>query len=327
MASSFDIRRYFYPVILLAIAFYVSAFFIDTPSQAESSTFFMRQMFGPIELSKPLSIAFATLSILAVSALVSVTNAIFSTGINRILSPIFLIMVYSQAGTLYFTPIHFAIVFFAAAVASSVYMKCGREGGDNSFVTSFFISAASLFFIPLIWLAPVFFLVNLDATNDKLRYIVNSVCGIAATFALMIGCLFIFYDADAVEKAYNLYLEGAVAINPSLLPIKTASLLRNLVIAAVLAKATAYVLTAMRRFGLRKARVMGNILGILAATIGLAILFTGESAIVWIVPYLPASILLFEFFSKESTGNNRSTAVLSLFLLLALIIDRVIWLV
>lgn len=110
-----------------------------------------------------------------------------SINIGTIMPLIYSLLILSCKDALCLSPIHIAALFLTWALFFSFMASLEPYNIDNPFLSMLMLSTASLFFAPLIWMAPLMATFDNNNSTQKLKTIVGSVCGLLLPMIFITG--------------------------------------------------------------------------------------------------------------------------------------------
>jgi len=184
--------------IVFLIALYISTFFMDIPELGFQGV----TCFGPLPEGStvwshtPLSAVLAALALIVSAVFIHFLNDTYSSGLNFVLPLIYLILVIANPSALYLTPMHLAALFFILSIAAYVRFKAETCHNSDIFVAIVSLMAASCFYVPLIWMLPLFIISAIPYAEYKLRYLGATLFSIVVGSGLIMGCAYLFFGYE-----------------------------------------------------------------------------------------------------------------------------------
>ncbi len=312
-------------LLVLAVVLYVSAFFI-APEPMDYDTVlpfgsprFLDTIFGATTLSYILSIVF----MIVTAASIYYFNLMFTSGINYLLPVLYIFLVVYNPRVIFFSPLHIVALLLLWSLVFSARYRNSVQNLSNNFVSFFLFGTASLFFPQLVWIFPLIILVNLRASEEKLKYIFTSFLGVLTPLVMAGAICYIFGG--------NQFLNGVIAsfwVSMSTLgrytfnfsAVEIAAALFMIIFALI---STFYVLRNLNRYKIIHSNTSIRII-FFAILISLicAVFITDIRDPYGVMLYVPVSLILFEYLS--SSKNNKGATIFCIVVSGLAIISRII---
>ena len=324
MRDSFNIRRYPLPVGLLVAFLFISSFccgvtpFVESLSECYIST----TLFGENGLLlKPwFSVLLGTCAIAGIAMMIYSFISSFSAGINFVVPIAFAAFALFDPRMIFFTDIHAAAILRMGAAVMSIRFVTEARNNDDIFISMFLLSCASLFFEPLLWLAPAMVLANLR--EDAIKIIATALTGLAVPLVLVASVLYIFKGAEPAIAALTAYGEALVTPEFGMAEVNATSLFRITLMALVVIAACATFLRHINTSSIVRFRALVRVIIYMVATIAVLLIFgMDHMPRIRLLLCIPSSILIFEYISTEASRKVGSRIVA--LLLIALIVERI----
>lgn len=237
---------------------------------------------------------------------------------------LFSVLVLSCRDALSLSSIHIAAFFLTWAVYYSFRASLETYDADNPFLSMLLLSTASLFFVPLVWMAPLIALLDNNDSAQKGKTIIGSILGLLLPIVFIVGIHTIATGFTDILEPASRYLEMAVDIDLGLpLVHQSATVLKVLLLAVALIWASILFLTVFNTLDVTAERchIRCILYGIwLAAT---ALVFGNSlGSLPWMLALMPLSFFLFAFFGKVT--HKRIGIFLLTLLLMVIVAERVV---
>lgn len=312
-------------LLILAVLLYVSAFFVDTgPMDYDAvlpfgSPRFLDTVFGATTLSYILSVVFLIVTAVSIYSF----NLMYTTGINYLLPVLYIFLVVYNPRVIFFSPFNIVALLLLWSLVFSARYRNSVQYLSNNFVSFFLFSSASVFYPPLVWIFPLVILVNIRASEEKLKYVFTSflgvitppvmagaICYIVGGNELLNGLIASFWDTMSTLGGYTFDF-SAVEITAALFLISFALI------------ATFYVLRNLNRYKIVHSNTCIRIIffAILILLIS-AVFITDSHDPYGVMLYVPVSLILFEYLS--SPKNNKGAMIFYIVVSGLAIISRII---
>lgn len=326
MSHYFDIRRYSLLILFLPLFFLVTSFKMSAVPVDEwggySLLFYLIEVDGGKGF---IAYFFGILFWLVLSFIVQVQYNFYSTFNNYIIVPLYLIFVFSLPISITFNPILIvaSLLAFVMILQNSVWQRNKKE--DTVFLIMFLYSLSSLFFVPILWLFPVILFLSFIGYESKGKFLLNSFFGFLLPYFMLVGAVIIFADTDILSDLFSYLGNTFVAFEPRFLPIRTATIIKNILLIIVSVKIIFRMLSVIRSVNVVKSEFIKSSLLYLVTLTIIAILYCDKSLYVWILPFIPLTNLFFIYFTEAC--DIKVGKYITFFLLLTLVIDRLIWII
>lgn len=279
MKRRFDIRRYLYLLIPVAIVLYVLSTFV----------------FGKGELSA-VNITAGLLLLAANAATVYFTVEFFSLGINHTAPLIFAILALSFPSVALYDASYLCTLPVCGAFYMAVRFHGGQVSADLAFFYNVLLGIASLMFPPMAWIAVFMLAMNFAMAADKARYVVMSIVGFVLPLAFWLSYLYMSSDARALAPAVNGWLVALVAPAPGLGASSAARVIKLLIFIIIFAVALTRFFSRSAEYSVSHSHVMIFIFSYTAIVALLLALFPfGGNTMNTILLMMPVSIVFYDY--------------------------------
>ena len=223
------------------------------------------------------------------------------------------------------TPVHCAVLALAISIMFITRPPDRKNTIGNAFATTISLGIASLFFVPLVWLFPLFLIMIFSDTEEKGKVAVASLFGLFLPVAIIIGIAFIKDNNQALSifsKEFGVLFSSV----PRHFSIKLLTLLRIIQTIGLALAAAVSVKRRIDRFTVHEYRLYTRIMMIaIALSIVCLIYLCSPSDPYGIVISLPLSLLLCEYFTGGELSSTEKTATVTL--ILTIIAERITFLI
>ncbi|MBO6068717.1 MAG: hypothetical protein J6T49_06155 [Bacteroidales bacterium] len=325
MGARYDISRFTIPLIITALALLASLFFLPcTGSEALRYSFASQYLRIGFFLENPGLSKIASILLLAACPLMFYAmDRSHPLAVGSVLPLIYSLLVLSCKDALCLSPIHLAAFFLTWSLFFSFRASLEPYNIDNPFVSMMMLSTASLFFVPLIWLAPVMAVLDNNNSTQKLRTIVGSVCGLLLPMLMITGISTIVTGYKVIEDPVLNYLAMTIDIEAGIPQMQVATVMKVLiVVVSVVWAAVSFIKTfSTLDIAAERCHIRCIVYGVCLTAI--AILF-GKTlgSLPWILALMPLSMFVFAFFTRQAQQRN-GTFLLAILLLLV-IAERIV---
>ena len=254
-------------------------------------------------------------------------DRLYPLHLGHCLPLLYAVFIFSCRDALCLSPLHIAAFFLAWAFFYSFRASMEPYDADNPFVSMMMLSAASLFFVPLIWMAPLMAGLDNNNSTQKGKTITGSICGLLLPLVFVTGIHAITSGFTDILSPVIRYGEMAVGIDAGLPQIhQSATVLKVILLVISTIWAAIMFLTVFGTLDIAAER--GHIRCLLySAMLAAIILVFGKSlsSLPWMLPLMPLSLFMYAFFSKM-TQKRAGIFLLSLLLLL-IVAERIVVLI
>lgn len=329
MSSRYDISHFAIPLAVTALILIASLPFMPCMA-ADTLGHSLAGQFYHISLSdiNPYLANIAALLLLAVWPLMFFAmDRLYPMHLGPCLPLLFVVFIFSCRDALCFSPIHIASFFLAWAFFYSFRASMEPYDADNPFLSMMMLSAASLFFVPLIWMAPLMAGLDNNNSSQKGKTIIGSICGFLLPLVLITGIHAITSGFTDILEPVIRYGEMAVGIDAGMPQIhQSATVLKVIFMVVSAVWAAILFLTVFGTLDIAVER--GHLRCLLySALLAVIILVFGKSlgSLPWMLPLMPLTLFMYAFFSKM-TQKRAGIFLLSLLLLL-IVAERIVVLI
>jgi hypothetical protein len=320
MGSRYDISKFTIPLTVTALVLLASLFFLPCTSVDALRHSFAAQYFriGFLLESPGLSRIASLLLLAACPFMFYAMDRSHPLGVGTILPLMYSVLILSCRDALCLSPVHVAAFFLTLALYFSFRASLEPYNIDNRFVSMLILSTASLFFVPLIWLAPVMAALDNNNSTQKWKTIVGSVCGLLLPMIMVTGVSAIKSGYTVTTEPVLQYLSMAIDIEAGIPQMQVSTVMKVLVlIVSAVWAAVSFIKTfntldiAAERCHMR-CMIYGFWLALIAVAFGNSL-----GSLPWMLVLMPLSMFLFAFFTRQAQQRN-GTFLLAILLLLVL---------
>lgn len=307
-------------LILLTVAYAVSALFVPTGDSLYDGCFFFENILdlSPVCCTGFLSVLFGILCTGVLALGIFLAGNHISSGMNQFIPLIYLVLVLANPASLRFSPLHAAALFLVPALFNNISFCSSGTDLTSLAKSCFMLTLASFFFPPLMWLAVPMAIFSIGKAEDKGKYLFTAIFSLAVPLLLIFG---IRYLQSGVQKAAEIFPEyfRAIADIPKKSIAMSASTLCRLVLTAIISIISAYcVAGSFGRYKIVQYTAYTRIL-VFAAAIA-AVVFIFIPGMAWpgcLLTAIPLSLMMNEYFSNGAYSGSGTVAVAALLILLA----------
>ena len=320
MGARYDISRFTIPLTVTALILLSSLFFLPCqatdPLRYSLAGQYLRIgfFFEGRWLPRIVSILFLAVCPVMFYA----TDRSHPLNIGSLLPLIYSMLVLSCRDALCLSPIHIASFFLACSVFFSFRSSLEPYNIDNPFVSMLMLSTASLFFAPLLWMAPLMAALDNNNSTQKWKTIVGSTCGLLLPMIFITGVTAIASGYKVITEPLMRYLEMLIDIDAGLPQMQVATIMKVLLI--IISSVWAAVLF-IKTFSTLDIAAERCHIRCLAYSVWLALtaLMFGNSlgSLPWMLVLMPLSFFLYSFFNRQAQQRN-GTFLLAMLVLFAL---------
>ncbi len=306
--------------ILLTASYAVSAFFVPFKSVTYPDCFFFGDLFDwtPLYNGGFLSCLLGTLFTGILALMVYMAGNRISSGMNQFIPLLYLVLVLANPSSLRFSPIHAAAVFLVPALISNVSFCASGSDLTSLAKSCFFLTIASFFFPPLMWMFIPMAALSISKADDKGKYLFTSLFSLAAPLLLAFGIRYLQAGLQNAAEIFPDYLRAMTDV-PSKSIAMSASTLCRLVITAIIAIISAYcVAGAFSRYKTVQYTAYSRILFYAAAITATAAVFIPTMS--WpgcLLTAIPLSLIINEYFGNGAHDGSGTMAAAALLILIA----------
>ena len=269
--------------------------------------------------------------VLAVLALVAGALILYLTSDRALneMSPVaplaYLVLATVQPASLYVSPLHGAAVLLAASLYFHLNYCAAHPTLGNLAGAGLTLGGASLFFPPLLWLAPVYASTAFGRSEDKLKFGVTALLCLLLPLGAYVGVESILGNGPA--DILPGYWAQMIQVTTPTIHYSVATLCRILLTLVVALVAIVQLLGRLNRYRTAQYRAVIRLV-LLSLAIGLlALLFLSDGRLpAALITALPVSLLLNDCLC-ETEHRKRGMITLLIILLLVLIAERITYFV
>ncbi len=323
MTGKFDIRQYSIPLMLIAIALYISAFYIPY-DPFKINCFLFEDLFNNSAFSgrNALSIISATVLLLGTAFSIYLFDSFFSTGINHIIAAAYLCFTLSSPYSIILTPVHITGLLLVWSIFYSIKYIGKGQNNDLIFISMFLLGCASFFYVPIIWIFPIIIGISIRASEDKTRYLITTLIGLIMPLVFLEAAILIFYGSEAAVASAEKYWQFATCINSSFPKLSAATTFSISVVTIISIIASFGLLKIVNRFSVIMSRTIIRLITYMVSLAIIGILFMNQAYTLFgILIFVPTTVILFEYLDEKAT--KKSGNIIALFLLIIIIFERV----
>lgn len=320
MVITRGIQKFSFWLIICALTLIISCFFCcDATSYLSDYSFLDKwQLFENIYASAKLSrISALVLLLISPSMYLALERRYpLDTGYNLLF--FCYILIFSCKGALCMSSVHVAAYFLVWALYFSFRSSMETYNPDNPFISALLLSISSLFFAPLIWLAPIMIALDRNLSFVKDKCLVGSILGLTLPMILVVGISAIKSGYQTVFQPLFEYLRMAVSLDYGVEQIKIASLVKLVLLAIIIIRSIIFFLNSSHRFNAVAAKCYMRCLIYSICLAIIAFLF-GHSitSIIWVLPLLPLSLLIFAYFNAN-IDKKTCSFLMAIFLIISI---------
>ena len=325
MGSRYDISRFTIPLTITALILLSSLFLLPCTIADSLRYSFAGQYLriGVFFENQALSKTASLLLLAACPFMYYTLDRSHPLDVGSILPLIYSVLILSCRDALCLSPIHVAAFFLTWALYYSLRASLEPYNIDNPFISMLMLSTASLFFVPLVWLAPVMAALDNNNSTQKLKTIVGSVCGLLLQMIIVTGVSTIVSGYTVIEEPLMQYLAMAVDIGTGLPQMQVATLMKVLLIIVSAVWASVLFIKVFSTLDIAAERCHMRCM-LYSFWIAIIAVVFGRSlgSLPWILVMMPLSFFLFAFFTRQTRQKN-GTFLLAI-LLLIIIAERIV---
>ena len=303
MKRHFDIRRYLYVMIPVAVVLYVLSTFVFAKTQVSAQ-----------------SALTGLLLFVANAAAVYFTVEFFSLGINHTAPLLFASLALSFPAVALYESSYLCTPLVCGAFYLAVKYHGGEVSDDIAFFYCALIAAASMLFPPLAWLFPFVLAMNFAMAGDKVRYVVMSLMGMLLPLVVYLSYLYIATDVRNLLPAAGAYLRQIVTPAPSFGASSAARVIKVLIFAICYAVALGRFFRRSAEYSVSHSHVMIFIFSYTALMVLLLAMFpyAGRTTNTMLI-MMPLSIVFYDYLVWGA--DDRQCRIALAFLALALVLE------
>ena len=230
MGARYDISRFKIPLTVTALILLSSLFIIPGGAYDALRSSLAGQYFriGVFYENQWLSRIISILILAVCPVMFYATDRSHPINIGSMMPLIYSLLILSCRDALCLSPIHIAAFFLTWALFFSFRASLEPYNIDNPFVSMLMLSTASLFFAPLIWMAPL--MAAFDNNNSTLKWktIVGSICGLLLPMIFITGITAIVSGYKVITEPLMQYLEMVIDIDAGLPQMQVATIMKIL---------------------------------------------------------------------------------------------------
>lgn len=326
MSPHYDISRFRIPLTVTGLILIATLSYMPCTS-ADALCYSLPGQYFRIDwiAGNPILSKIASFLLLAVWPLMFFAmDSLYPMRLGSCLPLIYAVFIFSCRDALCLSPIHIASFFLAWAVFYSFRASLEPYDADNPFLSMMMLSAASLFYVPLIWMAPLMAFLDNSNSAQKGKTIIGSVCGLLLPMLFTIGIHAITSGFRDILEPVIRYAGMAVDIDAGWPVVRqSATALKVLFMVIATIWATISFLRVFITLDIAAERCHAHCLLYSALLAIIAVVF-GRSlgSLPWMLPLMPLSLFMYTFFNKQT---QHKTGIFMLCLLLLLIVaERIV---
>lgn len=303
----------YFLLILLIAAMYASTFFCKVSITCVPEPFFIGRLFDTslIFNTSALSVILGTVTMALTAASLLVLQNRFTSGFNFSLPLIYLTLCLTNPANIYLTPAHFASLLTLWSLYYLALFRIERPDLSRIFTSTMLLLCAALFFPPLLWLAPVMFVYGLGVTCNKAKYLICFALGIILPLSALFCIDFIINTTEELKILHKEFRSALIPAGDRNLVFTAPELCRTAIILLTIIIAFLHVMKNLSLYKIAKSRLYSLMMLLLPSITLIIILFMKSNHDTVVMPiYIPASILVFEYFTESSTKNIRTIIAL-----------------
>jgi len=330
MDARFDISRFKIPLIFTAVILLVSLFMLPCTTEADSLRYSLVGQFIRLDwiTGNPLLSRIAAIILLANCPVMYYTiDRIYPLRLSTCFPLLYAVLIFSCRNALCLSPIHIAAVFLAWALYYSFRASLEPYDADNPFLAMLMLSVASLFYVPLIWMAPLMTALVNNNSAQKVKTVIGSICGLLLPIAFTVGIYAIATGFANIPDPLFRYAGMAVDIDTGIPQIRqSATLVKVLLMAVSAVWAAISFMTVFHTLDLAASRChMQCMLYSIWLTVTVLLFGNSAGSLQWILVMIPLVLFLYSFFNKVT--QQRIGIFLFSLLLLLIITERIVTLI
>lgn len=325
MAARTDISRFTGPLAVTALLLLASLFFVPAWAEVLLRYSIAGQYFRleGIDASPVLSYILIILLLGICPLMFHILDRQYPLKSGPGLTLLYAVLVFSCTDVLCLSPFHLAATCFSLAMYCSIRASLEPHDADHPFASMMMLGTASLFFAPLVWIAPVMALMDNTNSVQKGKTIIGSICGLLLPMCFLVGIRAIATGFDDIWAPVLSFLPMTVDIDSGITQIQQpATMLKALVFAIICIWAVMQFMHTFSTLDIAQERSNMHCLVFALCLAVIAFLF-GASAgsFPWILVMSPLSLFLYTFFNVQV--QRRSGVFLLFLLLLITIAERI----
>jgi|GEM_PF-4866676 hypothetical protein len=310
---------YFLSILLIA-AMYASAFFCKAHPSCVPEPFFLGRLFDTsvIFSTSGLSAFLGSMMMAITAASLLVFQNRFTSGFNFFLPLLYLILCLTNPGNIYLTPIHFAAFLTLWALFYLALFKIEKSEISNIFASSMLLLCAAVFYMPVLWLAPIFLIYGFGEANNKAKYLISFIFGLILPLSAIFCLDFLINDAGDVAKLHEEFRTAQVPGGGRNLVFTAPEICHIAVILLTVVISFLHVIRNVSLYKVAKSSLYSMMMVMLPIMAIIAVIFLKSNHDpIGLLIFIPASILVFEFFTECKTKNIRIILTLMFISLIA----------
>ena len=320
MGSRYDIGRFTIPLTVTALILLSSLFFIPcTASDALRLSLAGQYLrFGVFFENQWLSRIASVLILAFFPVMFFAMDRSHPLNIGSAMPLIYSLLILSCRDALCLGPVHIAAFFLTWALFFSFRASLEPYNIDNPFVSMLMLSTASLFFAPLIWMAPLMAALDNNNSTQKLKTITGSICGLLLPMIFITGISAIASGYKVITEPLLRYLEMVTDIDAGLPQMQVATITKVLLIVISAIWAAVLFIKTFSTLDIAAERCHMRCL-LYAIWLALTALLFGNSlgSQTWMLALMPLAFFLYSFFNIQAQQRN-GTFLLAMLLLFTL---------
>ncbi|MBR3030952.1 MAG: hypothetical protein IKH93_07380 [Bacteroidales bacterium] len=320
MGARYDISRFTIPLTVTALILLSSLFFVPfaAPDALRYSLAGQYLRIGLFYEGQWLPRIISILLLAVCPVMFYATDRSHPLNIGSIMPLIYSMLILSCRDALCLSPIHLAAFFLTWALFFSFRASLEPYNIDNPFVSMLMLSTASLFFAPLIWMAPVMAALDNNNSTQKLKTIVGSICGLLLPMIFITGITAIVSGYKVITEPLMKYLEMVIDLDAGLPQMQVATIMKVLIMVISAVWAAVLFIKTFSTLDIAAERCHMRCM-IYSVWLALTALMFGNSlgSLPWMLALMPLSFFLYSFFNRQAQQRN-GTFLLAMLLLFTL---------
>ena len=238
MSRLFDIRKYSVTVLFFLILFYASSFFIPVASTADPQKYYLLRDFLGFQLRVgPVSYSLGFILLALISFLVFLYYRFYTASDSVYVAAFYALLACTLPVRFTFEPFLIAVLLFAVVMIFQSTLQKRDKNEETAFMMMFLLALSSFFFSPLTWAFLLLLPMNIYRFDNKPKATANALLGFLVPYVMLIGGVAIFSGEESIVGLLQELWSEMTAFSICILPVKTASLIKNILflIGAVLA--------------------------------------------------------------------------------------------
>jgi hypothetical protein len=177
---------------------------------------------------------------------------------------------------------------------------------------------AAVFYMPVLWLAPIFLIYGFGEANNKAKYLISFIFGLILPLSAIFCLDFLINDAGDVAKLHEEFRTAQVPGGGRNLVFTAPEICHIAVILLTVVISFLHVIRNVSLYKVAKSSLYSMMMVMLPIMAIIAVIFLKSNHDpIGLLIFIPASILVFEFFTECKTKNIRIILTLMFISLIA----------